>query len=44
MSLDEAYEARERFFDIYPGVRNWQEKQIMEMSYTVQHYFHNCVY
>ena len=44
MSLDEAYEARERFFDTYPGVRNWQEKQIMEMSYTVQHYFHNCVY
>ena len=44
MSLDEAYEARERFFETYPGIRNWQERQVVEMSYTVLHYFHNCIY
>ncbi len=44
MSLDEAEEMRERFFETYPGVRAWQERQIAESSYTHQHYFHNCVH
>jgi DNA polymerase I-like protein with 3'-5' exonuclease and polymerase domains len=43
MSLDEAEEARARFFQNYEGVREWQERQLSLMSYTVQHYFHNCV-
>ncbi len=43
MSLDEAEEARARFFQNYPSVREWQERQLSLMSYTVQHYFHNCV-
>jgi DNA polymerase I len=43
MSLDEAEEARNKFFQNYEGVKEWQEKQLSEMSYTVQHYFHNCV-
>jgi len=44
MSLPEAEEARERFFQTYPGIRAWQERQIAENSYTHQHYFHNCVH
>lgn len=43
MSLDEAYEAHVRYFESYPGVREWQMKQIMEMSCTHKHYFHNCI-
>jgi len=43
MSSEEAREARDRYFDIYSGVREWQEKQIMGMSYTHEHYFHDCV-
>ena len=41
MSLDEAEEAKARFFQTYEGVRIWQERQLSEMSYTVKHYFHN---
>ena len=41
--LKEAEEAKERFFQAYEGVRVWQERQFSEMSYTVQHHFHNCV-
>jgi DNA polymerase-1 len=43
MSLDEAEEAKAKFFKTYEGVRIWQERQLSEMSYTVQHYFHNCI-
>jgi DNA polymerase I-like protein with 3'-5' exonuclease and polymerase domains len=43
ISLKEAEEAKERFFQSYEGVREWQEMQLSEMSYTVQHNFHNCV-
>ena len=43
MSSDEAEQARERFFSCYEGVREWQERQLSEMSFTVQHHFHNCV-
>ncbi len=43
ISLKEAEEAKEKFFLAYEGVREWQERQLSEMSYTVQHYFHNCV-
>ena len=43
MPLDEAEQAKEKFFTSYEGVREWQERQLSEMSYTVQHYFHNCV-
>jgi DNA polymerase I len=43
MSMDEAEEAKTRFFQTYEGVRVWQERQLQEMSYTVQHYFHNCI-
>ena len=43
MSLDEAEEAKTRFFQTYPGVKEWQERQLQEMSYTVPHYFHNCI-
>lgn len=43
MPLDEAEQAKDRFFESYEGVREWQERQLSEMSYTVQHYFHNCV-
>jgi DNA polymerase-1 len=43
MSLDEAEEARERYFEHYSGIREWQERQIMAMNYTYEHYFHDCV-
>jgi DNA polymerase-1 len=43
MSLDEAEEAKTRFFQTYEGVRVWQERQLQEMSYTFPHYFHNCI-
>ena len=43
ISLDEAEEAKARFFLTYEGVRVWQERQLQEMSYTVPHYFHNCI-
>ena len=43
MSLDEAEEAKTRFFQTYLGVKEWQERQLQEMSYTVLHYFHNCI-
>jgi DNA polymerase-1 len=43
MSLDEAEEAKTRFFQTYEGIREWQERQHQEMSYTMQHHFHNCV-
>ena len=43
MSADEAEEAKERFFQVYSGVREWQERQVMAMSCTVPHAFHNCV-
>ena len=43
MSPDEAEEAKTRFFQTYAGVREWQERQLQEMSYTVPHYFHNYV-
>ncbi len=41
--LDEAEERMEKFFSSYPGIREWQRMQLSEMSYTAQHYFHNCV-
>lgn len=44
MSLDEAEEARSKFFETYSGVKQWQDRQITEMSFTVQHFFHNCIY
>jgi DNA polymerase-1 len=43
MSLDEALEVHERFFETYPGIRDWQKMQRMAMGYTHQHHFHNCV-
>lgn len=43
MSLDEALEVHERFFETYPGIRDWHEMQRRAMGYTHQHYFHNCV-
>lgn len=43
ISLAEAEEAKEKFFQCYEGVREWQERQLSESSYTVQHHFHNCV-
>ena len=43
MSADEAEEAKERFFEAYSGIREWKEKQVMAMSCTVPHAFHNCV-
>jgi len=43
MSADEAEVAKERFFEAYSGVREWQERQVMAMSCTVPHTFHNCV-
>jgi DNA polymerase-1 len=43
MSGDEAEQAKERFFASYPGVRMWQEGQVMAMSNTLPHTFHNCV-
>lgn len=43
MSLDEAEEARNKYFEHYSGVSDWQERQIMNMSCTYPHYFHNCV-
>jgi len=41
--LDEAEERLEKFFCSYPGVREWQKMQLSQMSYTMQHHFHNCV-
>ena len=41
--LDEAEDAKEKFFQSYEGVRKWQEAQLSSMSFTVQHHFHNCV-
>jgi DNA polymerase-1 len=43
MSADEAEEAKESFFQAYPAVREWQESQVMAMSNTLPHTFHNCV-
>jgi DNA polymerase-1 len=43
ISLEEAEDAKEKFFQSYEGVKEWQEQQLYEMSYTVQHHFHNCV-
>jgi DNA polymerase-1 len=43
MSTDEAEEAKESFFQAYPAVREWQESQVMAMSITLPHTFHNCV-
>ncbi|NMB86470.1 MAG: hypothetical protein GYA29_09575 [Methanothrix sp.] len=43
ISSDEAEEAKERFFQTYEGVREWQKQQLSMMSCTVQHHFHNCV-
>lgn len=43
ISSDEAEQARENFLSCYQGVREWQERQLSEMSFTVQHYFHNCI-
>jgi DNA polymerase-1 len=43
MSEDDAEQAKERFFEAYSGVREWQERQVMAMSCTVSHTFHNCV-
>lgn len=43
ISSDEAEQARESFLSCYQGVREWQEQQLSEMSFTVQHYFHNCI-
>lgn len=33
--LDEAEEAKERFFQTYEGVREWQEKQLSGIGYTL---------
>jgi DNA polymerase I-like protein with 3'-5' exonuclease and polymerase domains len=41
--LDEAEDAKEKFFQNYEGVRAWQETQLSRISFTVQHHFHNCV-
>jgi DNA polymerase I-like protein with 3'-5' exonuclease and polymerase domains len=43
MSLDEAEEAKAKFFQTYQGVKEWQERQLQEMSYTMPHHFHNCI-
>jgi DNA polymerase-1 len=43
MSADEAEQAKESFFQAYPAVREWHEKQVIAMSITVPHTFHNCV-
>lgn len=43
MTLDDAREAREKYFEIYSGVRDWHRKQLESMSCTHTHYFHNCV-
>jgi DNA polymerase-1 len=43
ISSDEAEQARENFLSCYQGVREWQERQLSEMSFTVQHHFHNCI-
>lgn len=43
MSAEEAEKARDSFFQTYEGVRVWQEARVQEMSYTVQHHFHDCV-
>jgi len=41
--LAEAEEAKEKFLQCYEGVREWQERQLSEISFTVVHHFHNCV-
>jgi DNA polymerase I len=43
MSLEEAEDARKRYFEVYSGVKEWQEEQVLGMSYTHEHYFHDCV-
>ena len=43
MSLDEAREDQEKYFEVYSGVREWQHRQVEAMSYTHQHWFHDCV-
>jgi len=43
MSLEEACQARDKYFEAYSGVKEWQERQIREMSFTHKHHFHNCV-
>jgi len=43
MSLVEAGEARERYFEMYSGIGKWQMEQIEAMNYTHDHYFHDCV-
>lgn len=43
MSLDEAMEYQEKYFEVYSGVREWQRRQVEAMSYTHQHWFHDCV-
>lgn len=43
MSLDEAREYQEKYFEVYSGVREWQRRQVEAMSYTHQHWFHDCV-
>ena len=41
--LAEAEEAKEKFLQCYEGVREWQERQLSEISCSVVHHFHNCV-
>lgn len=43
MSLEEAENARKMYFEVYSGVREWQEEQVLGMSYTHEHFFHDCV-
>lgn len=43
MTLEDAREAREKYFEIYSGVKEWHRMQLMSMNYTHRHYFHNCV-
>lgn len=43
MTIEDARDAREKYFEIYSGVREWHRKQLESMSFTHRHYFHNCV-
>ena len=43
MSLDEAREYQQKYFEIYSGVKEWQHRQVEAMNYTHQHWFHDCV-
>lgn len=43
MSLDEAQEAHDKYFETYSGVREWQERQRMAIGFTHRHFFHDCV-